>query len=95
MAKLFGQKSLPKQWMDWVRKAGLRAYPVRRSSIKWRGWYLKGKGRHWRVNDRSMFQRGDTYAEFDRWALCSIEEVPLPKTKAEFIQAVKTLAALP
>lgn len=58
-------------------------------------FYPRGRGRHWRVNDRGMFQRGDTYAEFDRWALSSIKEVPLPKTKAEFIQAVKALAALP
>lgn len=56
---------------------------------------MTGRGHHWRVNDHGMFQRGDTYAEFDRWALSSIKEVPLPKTKAEFIQAVKTLAALP
>ena len=87
---------LPKQWMDWVKKAGLRPLRSKKNwAWKWRGYYLSGKGRRWRLNDLGMLQRGDTYAEFDRWALSSIEEVPMPKTKAEFIQAVKTLAALP
>lgn len=89
---------LPKQWDDWVRSAGLRTPParshLRRNLRKWLRFSMTGRGHHWRVNDHGMFQRGDTYAEFDRWALSSIKEVPLPKTKAEFIQAVKTLAAL-
>jgi hypothetical protein len=38
-----------------------------------------------------MFQCGDTYERFDRWARCTIHEVPLPKTKAEFLAAVKSL----
>ena len=40
-----------------------------------------------------MLECGDTYANFDRWALCNIDEVPMPKTRDEFREAVKTLLA--
>jgi len=85
---------LPKQWGDWCKAANLRKRDKRgRNSYQW--FYLQGRGREWRVNCHNMLQCGDTYDEFDRWALCSpIFEVPLPKTKAEFITAVQTLTKL-
>lgn len=38
-----------------------------------------------------MYQCGDTYKEFDRWALCAIKESVRPTTEAEFIASVKHL----
>lgn len=84
---------LPKQWKDWCKSANLRVNSFRNRQKDLYNWlYLKGRGRHWRVNCFNMLQRGDTYDEFDRWALCEIEEVPLPRTKAEFLAAVEKLS---
>ena len=80
---------LPKQWRHWC--AGQRLKPAYSSRKDWAWLYLRGRGHYWRVNFHGMFQRGDTYADFDRWALCDIKELPLPKTKAEFDAAVKEL----
>ena len=78
---------LPKQWKHWCRQAGLRPRDGRRG----RWLYLRGRGREWRVNYFAMLQRGDTYAEFDRWALCQIAEAPIPKTRDQFVQTVEYL----
>jgi hypothetical protein len=40
-----------------------------------------------------MLQCGDTYEDFDRWALCDIREVLCPTTKEEFKSAVAALLA--
>lgn len=95
---------LPKQWKDWCRAARLRTRTLQAS----KGWkplaesnrglgnwfYLHGRGHEWRVSNHGMLQCGDTYDEFDRWALCAIHEVEMPKTKAEFVAAVKSLVKL-
>lgn len=48
-------------------------------------FYLKGHGHVWRINDKNMFQRGDNYEDFDRWALCSdIHEESIPQTQQQF-----------
>lgn len=83
---------LPKQWRHWVRQSGLRLYGkswTARNTAYWH--YFKGKGFVWRVNCYNMLQRGDRIEDFDRWALCNIDEVPLPTTQAEFNNAIKTL----
>lgn len=81
---------LPKQWRHWCMLAGLRPVCRRgRSDYQW--FYLVGRGYHWRVNCYAVFERGDDYASFDRWALCDIDEVPLPRSKTEFLAAVRTL----
>lgn len=83
---------LPKQWKDWCRAAGLkcrRGYGDQRRKSRW--LYLHGHGREWRVNDKWEFQCGDTYADFDRWALCDIRSTPLPTNRAEFVAAVRAL----
>lgn len=90
MAKI----KLPKQWKHWCRSAHLatRDYGYsQRPQDRW--FYLRGHGREWRVNCHGMLQCGDTYADFDRWALCEIREVPLPKTRAGFLAAVQWLLA--
>lgn len=84
---------LPKQWENWCRDQHLSVHG-RRYGKKRRDWcYLKGRGHYWRVNCYGMLERGDTYADFDRWALCTIEEVPMPKSRDEFREAVGTLLA--
>lgn len=90
---------LPKQWRHWCRKAGLRPEAriarYNRSTSAWMS--LNGQGRKWRialrdqyplVEEDCVFQAGDTYEDFDRWALserCSFE---IPQTWAEFKRAM-------
>lgn len=81
---------LPKQWKDWCRRSGLSPMTTRFKG-RWTWHYLKGHGRVWRVNCYVMFQCGDTLKDFDRWALCSIKETPIPQSKAEFKAVVKKL----
>lgn len=88
------QVKLPKQWKHWCSIVGLRpdcsGFDIRRH--KGHAWfYLRGKGRHWRVNCHSMLQRGDTYEDFDRWALCDIREIQMPRNKAQFLHAISEL----
>ena len=81
----------PKQWENWCRDSKL-SVNGKRYGKKRRDWLcLKGRGHYWRVNCHGMFQRGDTYQQFDRWALCEIAEAPMPKTRAEFRAAVRAL----
>lgn len=85
------KNKLPKQWKDWCAAAHLTPHGPggKRPGHRW--WYLKGHGRLWRVNCHMNFQCGDTYADFDRWALCDIQETPLPQTKQQFVDAVASL----
>lgn len=84
---------MPKQWENWCRDQRLSVHG-KRYGKKRRDWFcLKGRGHYWRVNCDGMLERGDTYADFDRWARCNIDEVPMPKTRDEFREAVKTLLA--
>lgn len=85
---------LSKQWKHWCEKAGLRPASKWFKRHKEAKYYLKGHGRYWRVNCNQMLQCGDTYEEFDRWALCRIEEVPLPRTEKEFLVSVKELLVI-
>jgi hypothetical protein len=86
-------QKLPKQWKHWCRMAGLKPHSNRpsRERSEWAWWYLQGRGRYWRINDKGMFQCGDTYAEFDRWALCDIEQEPRPNSMSEFSKTVAVL----
>ena len=86
-------QKLPKQWKHWCRSAKLWPHSNKpsRERGEWGWWYLKGHGRVWRVNNKGMFQCGDTYAEFDRWALCNIEQEPKPATLKEFLTTVNVL----
>lgn len=77
---------LPKQWKHWCADSHLK--PHHHAG----GWmYLRGRGRFWRVNCWGDFQCGDTYADFDRWALCNIHEAPMPRTREQFREAVAGL----
>lgn len=88
---------LPKQWKHWCKKAGFKIQGYRYGMESrwarrpWAWFYLEGKGYHWRVNCFAEFERGDTYEDFDRWARCIIDATRLPKTEAEFMEAVKLL----
>ena len=82
---------LPKQWRHWCADLGLKIHGKKRGQGQWQWFYLKGKGHYWRVSCHGMFERGDSYEDFDRWALCTIDEVPLPRTRAEFRASVARL----
>lgn len=78
---------LPKSWKHWCRSCKLEIDDGANSG----GYYLKGRGYRWRVNVHGMFQRGDSIDSFERWAVCAIDEVPMPKTLSEFKDAVAEL----
>jgi len=81
---------LPKQWRDWC--STMRLKPIyKRGQAQYQWFYLVGRGHMWRVNCHGMFERGDTYAEFDRLVLCDIKSVPVPITKSDFRMAVNYL----
>lgn len=82
----------PKQWKHWCRTARLKQHGRGRGDWAWR--YLRGHGRYWRLNCFDQFECGDTYVEFDRWALCDIKRVPMPTTRDEFLRAVRYLLEL-
>lgn len=82
---------VPKQWKHWCRLAGLRVHGGRRGQRSSQWFYLKGRGYVWRLNCYAQFQRGDTHAEFDRWALCNIDETTMPLTQKQFMSAVEGL----
>lgn len=85
---------LPKQWEHWCKYQGLSIHGKRYKKKREDWLYLKGKGFVWRVNCHGMLQRGDSIPDFDRWALCEIDERPLPKSQNEFREAVKYLASV-
>jgi hypothetical protein len=86
---------LPKQWKNWCQRMGLRRHTnsIKKWDRNFDSWlYLKGHGHVWRVNCYHEFERGDTYEDFDRWALCNIDRVPtIPQTFEEFKNAVENL----
>jgi hypothetical protein len=92
---------LPKQWKHWCRTAGLR--PEYRPNSKGAYWSsLNGAGRKWRIALRSadgsqsdcIFQVGDTYDDFDRWALSRRISFEIPKTWAEFKAIIDQVRAI-
>jgi hypothetical protein len=94
---------LPKQWKHWCRKAGLRPEYVhtRYNRESWTWQSLNGNGRKWRialrdVRDRNdcIFQAGDLYDDFDRWALSERRNFEIPKSWAEFKAAVDSVRGL-
>lgn len=87
---------LPKTWKHWCKDQRLKPQgDIKRRRDKGRGmgnwFYLQGRGYLWRVNCNACLQIGDTYKEFDRWALCSRNEFPIPQTRKEFKDVVKKL----
>ncbi len=80
----------PKQWLHWARKAGLA--PAPRLKGRFRGHYLRGRNREWRVNCFGFFEASCPRQHFDRWANSRGAEVrALPKTEAEFLDTVQRL----
>lgn len=88
---------LPKQWKHWCKKANLR--PESTSGgwhrTRWAYTYLNGRGRKWRIalkdvnKDQRVFQAGNRYDNFDRWALSERFDFDIPKTWAEFKSVVE------
>jgi hypothetical protein len=92
---------LPKQWRHWCKLAGLRPEASGKwLRTQWAYRSLNGGGRKWRISLRStenlqdcVFQAGDTYDQFDRWALSSRTNFEIPKTWNEFKAAVDSMKA--
>lgn len=90
---------LPKQWKHWCRRAGLRPESSGQWARSMSAWMsLNGQGRKWRIalrdvsnQDDCIFQAGDTYDEFDRWALSERRDFEIPQTWAEFKAAVDSV----
>jgi len=86
---------LPKQWRHWCQSSGLyvnRTLGGQRKEYSW--FYLKGHGYVWRLNCNDEFEIGDRIQDFDRWALCEINRLPMPHSLKEFKWTVKTLRKL-
>lgn len=82
---------LPKQWLHWAKKAGLK--PERRRG-RGNKLYLVGRARRWRVNCHNDFECSCPLEHFDRWANSRGARMDsLPKTEAEFLAAVAMLRA--
>ncbi len=81
-------QKLPKQWKHWCRKNGLR---IKGKYSYIAAFYPVGYGHHWRLNCHEQFELGDSFEDFDRWALCDIVSVPKPTSLAEFTKAVTHL----
>lgn len=86
---------LPKQWRKWVQKAGLRtAYDSKldRHSSYGGGFYLKGHGRHWRVDCDGYLDVSEPFETFDRWANSLVRSAPMTaKNEREFLELVVRL----
>lgn len=81
---------LNKSWKHWCKTSRLVTHSYSKNEKRQSAWFsLKGHGHVWRINDQNMFQRGDNYEDFDRWALCSdIYEEPIPQTQQQFKEFV-------
>lgn len=86
---------LPKQWRKWCRKAGLRtSYDSKmdRHSPYGGGFYMKGHGRHWRVDCEGYLDVSEPFETFDRWANSLVRSVPMTaKNEREFLELVVSL----
>lgn len=80
---------LPKQWRHWCKLMKLK--PEGRYKYRHRYFALKGRGRRWRINMYGEFQMSEKEETFDRWANSLEKSVDMPKTKDEFIIAVKEM----
>ena len=91
------QHKLPKQWKHWCKMNGLQPQGKRKRKLQ--DWtYLIGQGYVWRVT-MGRFQRGDSIAEFDRWALCGcllpIATAKVPTSLEQFTNIVQCHLRLP
>ena len=80
---------LPKQWMHWAQKAGLR--PERKRG-RGNEFYLVGRARRWRVNCHNEFECSCPTKYFDKWSNSRGAKMDAPpKTEAAFLTAVAML----
>ena len=85
---------LPKQWLYWAMKAGLK--PTGGGRGLRTGFYLQGRNRNWRVNSYGDFEVSCPLEDFDRWANShGAFADSFPTNEKEFLATVKTLLATP
>ncbi len=86
----YARVKLPKQWLSWVKAAGLK--PVPNGRLFTGKYYFTGFGRMWRITDGEEIQVSAVISEFDRWANSVVGTVgKIPGSKDEFISIVKEL----
>lgn len=91
---------LPKQWRHWCRLSNLR--PEGGNTRRDSAWMsLNGRGRKWRITLRDVrnpydciFQAGDRYEDFSRWALSNRMDFEIPQTYEEFSLVISRLEAV-
>ena len=80
---------LPKQWKQWLRKAGFKIPPKTYGLGHNPVLYWEGFGRHWRVNCYQDLEVSKTFDQFDRWANSTFFSTQgIPQTKEEFLQRI-------
>lgn len=79
---------LPKQWMHWAASMHLKP-EIKRS--KFRGFYLVGRGRRWRVNSDGYFQMSEREENFDRWANSVEATANIPTCRNAFQNLVRLM----
>lgn len=79
---------LPKQWINWAECAGIK--PERKRN-PWKGHYMIGLGRRWRVNCYGEFQCSCSLEAFDRWANSVLVYAPMPTSRASFVRIVHAM----
>lgn len=84
--------NMPKQWKRWFKKAGLKSEYSSKLARNYGITYLKGHGRHWRLDDGGYLDMSEPFAEFDRWANSLEKSVPMDaQNEAEFSMLVERL----
>jgi hypothetical protein len=80
---------LPKQWKQWLRKAGFKIPPKTYGLGHNPVLYWEGFGRHWRVNCHQDLEVSKTFDQFDRWAnSCFYTTNGIPQTEVEFLERI-------
>jgi hypothetical protein len=80
--------------MHWAKLMGLKTMG-RGVRGMWRGYYLIGRGRCFRVSLHGELEVSCPISEFDRWANSRVASYRvLPKTEAEFRQIIGLLRGL-
>lgn len=96
MAPIQKEVRMPKQWRDWLKEAGLKSTYSSILSRRYGDHYLKGHGRHWRIDCCGNLDMSETFDTFDRWANSCQLSLPMSATnKDEFRRLVRNMLSVP
>lgn len=81
---------LPKQLGHWARSCGLRpSFKNKQRNLR-DGYWTDGKY-FYRINNVPSLQISHPVEDFDRWANSTFTELPMPKSKKDFIASISVL----